>query len=1674
MNTSLPYVNGSLEKGSVKTNAAVWPANSMASQSGNFAAGQRMPMAENPGNKTTGFLKGLCMLLVNSLFFIVGTYAQTNYYYDGSGNINSTGNWGTNTNGSGTNPGNFTANNQVFNIRNTAAVSTNANWTVSGTSSRIVVGDGTNACNFTVASNHVLNAPVDVSANATVTLTTTGSITSISFGTLAASSTVNFASTSSQTIPNDTWGNIIISGAKGNNDVTFAAGMTIAGNLTITATGNSGSGFVFFNTTNTDRDFTISGDYTQSGAIDVEFGSGNGHSYIALGGDFSKTAGYMTTTGNTENGRFTMSGANVTMQSNGGTEAKWTDFIIASGSVCALNGQFNFFGSSGTNANFTVNSGGRLNCGSFNVVTAGGFANFTNNGTLGIGSSAGITSSGGTGNIQTTNRTFNTAGFYVYNGTTQATGSGLPTAAITGGVTISNGATVTSTNAIIVNTAGVLAVDGILIPGAATQVMSGTGTLNGAGTVRVNRTAATADFLSQYTQTTKTLTNLTVEYTVTTGSQVVSATTYNNLILNNTSGTNTSGGSVTVNGTLTLAAGGAFAIGSNTHTFNGAVSGTGTLTGSNTSSLVIGGTAGTLRFTSGSTNNFLKNFTLNTGATATLGNALNITAYDGTSSEGVLTVTGTATLTTGGFLTIKSNANGTARIAAGRTSGGYISGNVTVERFVPQNSSKGWRLLASTTSGQTINAAWQEGQNDTTSNPSPGFGTMISAGNTITANLATARGLGFDRLSAGASLFRYNAATDVLQVVTATNTGNIASEQGYFLFIRGDRAPGQFGAGAPSSSTVLRSTGSLFLGDQTAVATGTSNYGLVRNPYPSRIDMRNIARGSNLIDAYQVWDAKLGGTYGTGGFQTFTKSGANYVVSPGGGSYGANGSVHNFIESGAAFFIQSTTNTNNTAQVTEACKTAASNTNSFRPSGVLADDKRITFTLYALNPGSADVVDGGLVFFNDTYSNTVTVEDVRKSGNFNENFGILRDNVNLVVEKRKDNTTGDSVFFKMYQLRQISYRLDLEALNFIPGVNTVILQDKFTNTNTTLDLTLPLTSYTFTVSGTAGSFAQDRFRLLLAASTNTFSGSGNWTSNERWSRGVPPSAGENVIIAAGANATLDTDFTVDGSLTMTPTSSLEVLPTKTLTVSSSADFAGQSVTFRSDETGYGSLGQVTGTLNGATNVTVERYIPNNGFRSWRLLSVPTYGNGQTIRQAWQEGNANPLPMQNNLVNRGTQITGVFTTQAAAAAAGFDSTSVQSGLLTWNGTGWNNVAGTNIPIANSKAYFLFVRGERSKGVTGAVTNASATTLRTNGTVYTGNQPFNVPTGGFSLVSNLYPSAISFPGITRSNVNNLFYIWDSKKQNGNSLGVYQTFSGINSFNCLISGGSYTLGQPNTIIESGQAFFVTGGSTPGGGTITLQESAKISGTQGNLGFRPAALPAKIDSRLLDANNEVLDANVVVFDKAYSKAVDTDDAPKMGNPGANFAIETNSKLLAIEGTQPVSENDIIQFRLWNLQQQEYKLEIAASRMNMPGIYAVLEDSYLKVSKEIDLQNPGTISFSVNNDPASSAANRFRIIFSKTRRVTSSDIPAITIAPNPVEGNTINLLFKNQPAGKYQVKLTGFDGKIISINSIRHTGGTANQLMLLPVATAAGNYQLEISGPGNVKTVKQVTVNRL
>ncbi len=523
---------------------------------------------------------------------------------------------------------------------------------------------------------------------------------------------------------------------------------------------------------------------------------------------------------------------------------------------------------------------------------------------------------------------------------------------------------------------------------------------------------------------------------------------------------------------LNLPSGTSLGIGSNTLTINGSVTGTGNFIGSNSSGLTINGSAGTIYFKDTGTGNYLKYLTVANGASATLGNDLNITAGVSANNEGALTVAGSGILTTGGFLTIKSNQYGTARISEGSSSGNYISGDATIERYIPQNSNKAWRMLATNTSGQTIKEAWQENQ-PALLNGNPGYGIMISK---RFATLAEAQLSGFDTLSNSPSIYSFDPVSNNWVALFNTNSKPFASEEGYFVFIRGDRSPGQFTPyTAPVAPTTLRSKGTIYQGDQPVKNVTASKYLLLRNPYASALDLRNISIGGGTADAYQVWDPKLAGTAGNGAYQTLTRVGSDYVVTPGGGSYPSSGSVFNTVESGASFIVQAT-GSDGTVQVLESSKSSGSNL-VFRPATEQPDEKRIIANLYADNI-THPLVDGNMILFGHANSNAVDKHDVRKLTNIGETFGVMKQGTELVVERRAMPYGTDTIFLNMRNLKRMNYTIEFSVSNMdIPGIYGYI-EDKYSGTGASLNLS-GNTLFNFSVDTNPASFSPGRFMLVF-------------------------------------------------------------------------------------------------------------------------------------------------------------------------------------------------------------------------------------------------------------------------------------------------------------------------------------------------------------------------------------------------------------------------------------------------------------------------------------------------------------------------------------------------------------------------------------------------------------------
>ncbi len=454
-------------------------------------------------------------------------------------------------------------------------------------------------------------------------------------------------------------------------------------------------------------------------------------------------------------------------------------------------------------------------------------------------------------------------------------------------------------------------------------------------------------------------------------------------------------------------------------------------------------------------NNALNNLVIANPGTSgvSLGGELDI--YNSVSFSGTGKI-----LATNDYLTLKSNDSGTARV--GDLTGNTLTGNVTTERYI--ESKKAWRFLSvPVNTSETIQQAWQEGATSTTANPKPHFGIQLSGPGGTSA--------GFDLYSGSPSMKTYNSATGTWEGVPNTNNTSIKSTGGYMVFIRGDRTASSITS--PVSSTTLRAKGPLYTGTLPAIPVAAGKFTSIGNPYSSAIDMRNISR-SGVKDFFYVWDPMLSGTNGYGGYQTFSSDGrGNYVITPGGGSYGPAGSISNYIQSGQAFFVQGGS-TGGSLTFSESSKASGSSIVN-TPEG--APLPQLRATLIGVNGDkSTYIADGTLVNFGDTYSNSIDDMDALKSANGSENLSIKRNNKLLVVERRHTITTNDTIFLNMTGVSVSKYELEIYSNQL--GLSAVLI-DNYLKTGTPVNVT-GVTDVTFSVTGAAASYAPDRFMIVLS------------------------------------------------------------------------------------------------------------------------------------------------------------------------------------------------------------------------------------------------------------------------------------------------------------------------------------------------------------------------------------------------------------------------------------------------------------------------------------------------------------------------------------------------------------------------------------------------------------------
>jgi len=532
--------------------------------------------------------------------------------------------------------------------------------------------------------------------------------------------------------------------------------------------------------------------------------------------------------------------------------------------------------------------------------------------------------------------------------------------------------------------------------------------------------------------------------------------------------------------------------------------------------------------------------------------------------------------------------------------------------------------------------------------------------------------------------------------------------------------------------------------------------------------------------------------------------------------------------------------------------------------------------------------------------------------------------------------------------------------------------------------------------------------VIIEDTPNTWTGttSNSWNTSGNWSLGTVPTSSDNIVISSNTpNApVMDVNVTIPAgkSLRINSSGTLTIAPGKVLTIAGTANFNGKAVTFKSDATGTAMLGTLTGTLNGATNVKVERFIPS-GKRAFRLLS-PAVTTTTFISGNWQGQ---------------THITGGLGT----TGLGFDVTETNNpSMFTYNnlalsGTGWTAIANTNATnLTAGVGYRVLIRGDRTAtNITAASADAmnAAITLSATGTLRTGtvalnasstpaiNNTANTTTADYSLVGNPYQSVVDWNAVTKSGIDATYYAWDPNMgTTGVQRGRYVVFNGTTNDNVSSQVGQF--------IQPGQAFFVKNTVSGTAGTLTFQEAHKAT-INANV-FRTANQTestnlASLSMQLYDPNELAIggypiDATKAVFGSEYTNELGLGDATKLEAAGENIAWFRNNTKLAIDAAAPVTTSDELAMKTLRLgANKNYTFKIETTNFDT-ALTPYLVDNFLNTQTEIATSQAFLASFATTSNVASYSENRFKVVFQNALLNTDTFATQVGLYPNPSKGN--------------------------------------------------------------------------
>ncbi len=488
---------------------------------------------------------------------------------------------------------------------------------------------------------------------------------------------------------------------------------------------------------------------------------------------------------------------------------------------------------------------------------------------------------------------------------------------------------------------------------------------------------------------------------------------------------------LTVTGATTLNSAGLRFSGNPTITFGGNVTtGNGTNAGSSGTIFNFNGNAPTLNF----------NSNLTIGNTS----SVNFTGASAVNLKGALTVNSGITLTTGDVLKIVSDDNGTGRIA--NSNGSTISGNITIQRYIPSGTRRFRFLSHPFNTARPIN---------------------ILSGLSYTGTGGVDSGFTHTTLTNNPSVFSFTtfngngALNDAgWTAITKASTANWGIGQGIRILVRGTLNEGLDGNAYSPSATTINMTGAVNAGvvniPLVLGGSGSSeNFNLVGNPYPSPVNIEDVVTSNTNVSKTIYLRNPSTGSYITKDLSVLAN--ADYSV-----------------PSNAAFFVVPTVGTSLAFAETNKVATASADVVFNQP----ANDPLPYIELQTLV--NQDVYDNMYIKFDKNWSAKFDHKtDATKAQNdFVNVYAISEEGRKLAVDARS--FIHNSIIPLGVTLNSGSRTLTIKAstFNIDNDLYEVTLFDKLTNTKTVLSKDA---SYSFVVNmNEANSYGNDRLQLLLS------------------------------------------------------------------------------------------------------------------------------------------------------------------------------------------------------------------------------------------------------------------------------------------------------------------------------------------------------------------------------------------------------------------------------------------------------------------------------------------------------------------------------------------------------------------------------------------------------------------